>query len=421
MKNIDEGKNAREISYEFTIHNRKIGENKQEVAYYYSGALPMFEENGINPYLTNKDVKDYLVARNIKTKAVDRVEIQYKATLNYQNHIPSKSLGMLNWQIVGQSYDSGTRQLEEDFREGLRDGIDDYIIKNGDNFTAYIIEKKCGLLKEALKNNYHLEYGGSIRFKVPGDVILKETYFPTCKFDIAPVIIFKDQAYQMNLSPLESKSINDIEEEVQSGMEKIFMGRVTAMQRMNDEKCRKIDEEAKKKHNEIFLEGMKFGTNAQNDGWEMNGNDLVYGKIIYVDRVKYKGKLYLYGEKKYCIKKLTIPVADKVDKALAEGGSHPNMSTEKTLCLGDLKNAMLIDFMKKAPGMYKLANLDSSFGGNACSELKEMIRNNELIPEGGKIESIKEIKNDEGVVIDKKEVIVAKKNVVWGDDTWTTD
>ena len=82
---------------------------------------------------------------------------------------------------------------------------------------------------------------------------------------------------------------------------------------------------------------------------------------------------------------------------------------------------MLIDFMKKAPGMYKLANLDSSFGGNACSELKEMIRNNELIPEGGKIESIKEIKNDEGVVIDKKEVIVAKKNVVWGDDTWTTD
>jgi hypothetical protein len=181
------------------------------------------------------------------------------------------------------------------------------------------------------------------------------------------MLITNNGMYAINLTKLNSKTLDELKMELQESMQNIYNLQIEALKATIQQK----EDEVKKEIQKAKMEGIQIGLSLSKD-WQIEDEYLVYRNIIYATKVKNNEQVYNLNnknKKKFYISGLKVPLEQIVSYAECEEAYHPNAKSGGRVCLGDLEGKPLLEVLQKLPQSLEVANLDSAFENSASEEL----------------------------------------------------
>lgn len=131
-----------------------------------------------------------------------------------------------------------------------------------------------------------------------------------------------------------------------------------------EDRVKRLTKRKKLEKLKMFRLGVSISRFIEETPWTLAKDDesiyLVYKERVEPTHIQFKGRILQIPEKyrgKFYVKNLRVKMNEKVSKAFAKEGFHPNLSKEDKWCLGELKGEDLETILQKVPEQMKTINL----------------------------------------------------------------
>jgi len=194
------------------------------------------------------------------------------------------------------------------------------------------------------------------------------------------ILLGPEQAYELHFSPLKGvQSLDDLSASIAEEYRELTQSLIRSLKGRHEEVIKKMKERVEKSRLEGLLLGLEI---SEQQPWRVDRERgvLVYPKTIKVKRIRRKKRLYNIESAKFQVKGLQVPAEERVSEASASEAYHPNVSIDRSVCLGTLEGAPLLEVLLRLPASLEVANLDSCYENQASKEALELVEREK--PEG---------------------------------------
>ena len=209
---------------------------------------------------------------------------------------------------------------------------------------------------------------------------------PTIFNDGSNILVTSDGAYSIGIKKIDGiKNLRDASAAIYKELESSFQIQLKQKIKVFETQIEKLIADADRASQEGFIQGLETFKSVYQNGWKpskrMTGY-LEYRKVINVNRIKYKDKVYdipdNFDTSKIKINTLYIPIKPVVVQAFAnrKGTFHPNVNYSSleygkfcNVCIGSLKGKDLSTVAENLPKILETVNLDSAYDNYATDEM----------------------------------------------------
>jgi len=188
------------------------------------------------------------------------------------------------------------------------------------------------------------------------------------------ILLGPEQAYELHFSPLEGvQSLDELSASIAQEYRELTQSMIKSLKERHKEALEKMKERIEESRLEGLLLGLEI---SEQQPWRIDRRKgvLVYPETIKVKRIRYKKRVYNIETEKFQIRGLQVPVEGRVSEASASEAYHPNVSIDRSVCLGTLEDAPLFEVLLRLPASLEVANLDSCYENRASEEALELVR-----------------------------------------------
>ena len=326
-------------------------------------------------YFIGEDYKKELEKKNVEYKIKNSDYHKFKSrnptstdgyNINFGNHVPNV------WK----------KARVEDFGFSFEE------LKNKDerdNFLTFFHRELINRIKNINTRN---ETTSSIEVQIcevdGTNELSNDNLLSFVNFSLPQFMILNGETYKIHLEKLKNrKSLVGLGKTISNKLHDMYSNQAGAIQQVLSEEIETLTNDLTNERTNAFICGLNAFQKLQNEGWIIQDDKLFFPGRIKAELIRESENLYSFKSEEdniFYIEGISIPIANKVIDAFAKKAFHPNsQGSENTkLCLGDLTNKPILVFVERIKQLFKVINMNSTFGNSADYKVDELFSGNKL-------------------------------------------